>query len=1018
MHNQNFDSSPLLQKLQEKHAELTSYRESLSWRFFQGEAPDAFKSNFDDSAWEQVKLPLTVDARKGGAWLRTRILVPKEIMGIDVSGSTVKLPSGIIMNKIEIFVNSEKVLGADYWTELRGPRIVLDEETESQKEYVVAVHVFPRFEPVGIPSFSITYSNVEKVAFELESFIQELRFATVLDKKITDNVSKEFNVKVLEKHPSVLIDEIEIARAKLSVLSQKAKEFRVFLVGHAHIDINWLWPWTDTVDTIKDTFGTMVKLLDKYPNFHFSQSQAFTYKVVEEKFPDLFEAIKRHVKRGNWDVTASTWVEADLNMGGNEAMVRQFLEANRYIKKKFGFESKVCWEPDTFGHISTMPQLLRKSGCKYYYLTRCAKEPVFWWESPDGSKVLVFASLYNNTVTPRNIMELVLYLIKHYGIKTSMFVYGVGNHGGGATVDDLEAAFELQKRQVFPELIFSSTHRFYEEFEKDPDVQRAPVVRDELQFTLDGCYTTHGDIKRYNRLCESLLVDAEKFAVFSGNYPRDALRKAWSNALFNQFHDILDGSGTQEAYEYPFELAEEALKITDETLKTSFKSFTEKIKFSKSGVPIVVFNPLSWNRAEVVQAKVPKNLIPRNPIVVSTEDDEKTPVQVDGDEVLFLAKVPSLGYKTYFLVEGGGAEEDSTSLAESDNVLENEYFRAEIEKESGTVKSLYDKTAGRFVVQKNRYMRTRPVFSNLLQVLYELPHDMSAWIIGEISRTENLIRGAKAELVENGPVRATVKVTHRFRDSEIVQYISLCRGIPRLDFKTFVDWKEVSDEKTEAPMLKVSFTPILGYSKATFEVPFGYIERPADGTEVPALRWVDVSDEEYGFSLLNDSKYGFDVKGNTVRMTLVRTSYNPDPRPDQKVHEIKYSVYPHRNGWKEALTFRKGYEVNHPLKAFVIADRLVSKECAPEETSFLQVKPDNVVVSCIKLAEDSEDCIVRIYDATGSGAEAELTFWFNVREAEEVDLTEKKVRTLELHANKVRLKISPFEIRTIRVKQA
>ncbi len=451
MHNQNYDFSPLLQKLLEKHTELTRYRESLSWRFYQGESPDAYKSDFNDSAWEQVKLPLTVDARKGGAWLRTRILVPKEILGIDVSGSTVKMPSGIIMNKIEIFVNSEKVLGADYWTELRGPRIVLDEETKSQKEYVVAVHVFPRFEPVGIPSFGITYSNVEKVAFELESFIQELRFATVLDKKITDNVSKEFNVKVLEKHPSVLIDEIEIARAKLSVLSRKAKEFRVFLVGHAHIDMNWLWPWTDTVDIIKDTFGTMVKLLDKYPDFHFSQSQAFTYKVVEEKFPDLFDSIKRHVKRGNWDITASTWVEADLNMGGNEALVRQFLEANRYIKQAFGFEPKVCWEPDTFGHISTMPQLLRKSRCRYYYLTRCSKGPVFWWESPDGSKVLVFASLYNNTVTPRNIMELVLYLVKHYGVKTSMFVYGVGNHGGGATVDDLEAAFELQKKQVFPD---------------------------------------------------------------------------------------------------------------------------------------------------------------------------------------------------------------------------------------------------------------------------------------------------------------------------------------------------------------------------------------------------------------------------------------------------------------------------------------------------------------------------------------------------------------------------------------
>ncbi len=1017
MHNLSFDSSPLLQKIEKKYAELTGYRESLSWRFFQGQTLGASESGFDDSGWEQVKLPMTVDARKGEAWLRTRIVVPKEIEGIGVSGSTVKLPSGIIMNKVEIFTNSVKALSAEYWTELRGPRIVLDEKTEPNREYVVAVHVFPRFEPVAIPSISITYSNVEKVAFELDSFIQELRFATVLDKEITDKVSKEFDVKVLEKHPSALMGEIEKARTKLSVLSKRAKEYRVFLVGHAHIDMNWMWPWSDTVDTIKDTFGTMVKLLDKYPDFHFSQSQAFTYKVVEEKFPDLFKTIKRHVKRGNWDVTASTWVEADLNMGGTEAMVRQLLEADRYIKQKFGLKPKVCWEPDTFGHSSIMPQLLRKSGGKYYYLTRCAKGIIFWWESPDGSRVLVFASLYNNTITPSNIMVMVLYLAKQLGIKTSMFVYGVGDHGGGATVEDLEAALELQKKKVFPELIFSSTQRFYEELEKDPNIKRVPVVRDELQFTLDGCYTTHGDIKRYNQLCESLLVDAEKFAVFWGSYPRDALRKAWRNMLFNQFHDILDGSGTPEAYEYPFKLAEEALKVADETLKTSFKNIAEKIRFAKSGMPIVVFNSLPWDRVEVAQAKVAKNLVPRNPVAVSAEGGEKTPVQVDSDGVLFLAKVPSMGYRTYYLVEGEDTG-DGSSLAEGGNVLENEFLRVEIEKQSGTITSLYDKSASRFTTQKNRYWQAMPVFSNLLQVLYELPHDMSAWVIGEISRTENLIRGAKVELAETGPVRSTMKVTHRFRGSEIVQYISLCKGVPRLDFRTVIDWREVSDEKTEAPMLKVSFTPILGSSKAAFEIPFGHIERPADGTEVPALKWVDVSDGEYGFSLLNDSKHGFDVKGNTVRMTLVRTSYSPDPRPDYGVHEVKYSVYPHRSGWKEALTFRKGYEVNHPLRAFVVAEQVSSKQRVPEEASFVQVKPDNVVVSCVKLAEDSEDLVVRIYDATGSGAEAELTFWFNVQGAEEVDLTEKKVRSLKPHANKIGLTLKPFEIKTIRVKQA
>jgi alpha-mannosidase len=239
-----------------------------------------------------------------------------------------------------------------------------------------------------------------------------------------------------------------------------------------------------------------------------------------------------------------------------------------------------------------------------------------------------------------------------------------------------------------------------------------------------------------------------------------------------------------------------------------------------------------------------------------------------------------------------------------------------------------------------------------------------------------------------------------------------------VDFETVIDWREVSNDQTEAPMLKVSFTPILADSKATFEIPFGYVERVADGTETPALRWVDLSDGEYGLSLLNDSKYGFDVKGNTLRMTLVRTSYSPDPKPDQRVHKIKYSVFPHRGSWKEALTFRKGYEFNHPLEAVVVARSSESDGGEPEVASFIQVKPSNVVVSCVKLAEESDDYIVRIYDASGEGGKSEISFGFRIKEAYETDLTEKKLALLKIQGNKLKLSLRPFDIRTVRIKRS
>ncbi len=293
---------------------------------------------------------------------------------------------------------------------------------------------------------------------------------------------------------------------------------------------------------------------------------------------------------------------------------------------------------------------------------------------------------------------------------------------------------------------------------------------------------------------------------------------------------------------------------------------------------------------------------------------------------------------------------------------------------------------------------------------------MSAWIIGDISRTENLINGAEVELVEKGPVRATIKVVHHYRDSVISQHISLIKGVPRIDFCTVIDWREVSDDQTEAPMLKVSFTPILGRSRATFEIPFGYIERVADGTEVPALRWVDLSDDEYGLSLLNDCKYGFDVRGNTVRMTLVRTSYSPDPRPDQGMHDIRYSLYPHKSGWRNALTFRRGYEVNHPLEAVVVAEPHVAKGSEPEEISFIRVEPDNIVMSCLKLAEDSDEYIMRIYDAAGKETKVELVFGFDVQQAYETDMLERTRNPLSPGGNRLNVSLRPYEIKTIAIK--
>jgi len=688
----------LINNLQRKLQELTKYRRRFVWRFLQAESPQAYEASFDDSSWEEVDLPMAFDARKGDGWFRCRITVPQKIEGIDVSGSVVKLFSSPILSKAEIFVNSKRVLSADYWTELRGPRIIISRSAQPLDEYVVAVHVFQKYEPVTVPSLEIRFEKVEKVIFEVESFIQELRLARILDEETVSRASQNFDIKAIDGDPSLLIEEIHKARAQMINLREKAKQFKVHLVAHAHIDMNWLWPWEDTIATVRDTFKTMLKFMEKYPDFCFSQSQAAVYRIVEENFPEIFESIKKHVERKRWDITASMWVESDLNMAGTEALIRQFLEAKQYIKEKFGAEPEVCWEPDTFGHVWTLPQIIRKANGKYYYFMRCSKgEPLFWWESPDGSRVLAFTSIYNNVVTPKNIVDLVIDLYERYGLKTSMFVYGVGNHGGGATIEDIEAAHKIQEKGLLPDVFFSTTHNFFREVSNELDGKRIPVIKDELQFIFDGCYTTHSDIKRYNRLCERLLVDAEKFAVLSEIYPRSRIKKAWRNMLFNQFHDILDGSGTSEAYIYPRKLAEKSIETAREILRSSIQRIAHQINFSQSKIAVVVFNPLSWDRVDLVKVKIPSEKIPRRPMLISADGREKVKAQPTETGIIFVARVPSMGYRTYYLIEREDEYECPSAVKRDGGSIENDYFKLEIDKDSGTINILLDKAERRFI---------------------------------------------------------------------------------------------------------------------------------------------------------------------------------------------------------------------------------------------------------------------------------------------------------------------------------
>lgn len=1009
-------SEKLLHELQEKYKKLTEYRNTLKWKWFQGHLDGSEKESVDDSSWPNVDLPFQWDPTKGDAWLRCEVVIPDMVEGVDLRGSKVEIFSSAMITGGEIFVDSRLVLKEKYWTDFRGPRILVTDKAEPGDKHLIAIHGFeirpvPRGEKAGIPRMYLSYEAVDRLAFEIDSFVHELDFATLLpnSEERVERLVREFDTDVFQKDVLALVREIERARQGLSVLSDEAKRFKVYLIGHAHIDMNWLWPWDETVNVIRRDFSTVVSLMDKYPDLHFSQSQAVTYKAVEERYPNLFEQIKRKVHSGNWDITASMWVEADLNMIGSESLVRQILYSKRYLRDRFGFEPSVCWEPDTFGHIWTLPQVLKRSAINGYYFMRCGRGlPLFRWQGPDGSEVLAFNSVYNNSVTPKNIVETAKTFYQKYGLRTSMFVYGVGDHGGGPVVEDINATYAMRTKPTMPSIEFGSTHRFFQEVSGSK--ANIPVVNDELNFTFDGCYTTHGDTKRYNRICERDLLNAERFSVISGNSPRAKINNCWEKTLFNQFHDILDGSGYGETYAYSNDLAREALSMTEGIIKDALQRICDEIAFSRDQVSVVVFNPLPWDRKDVVRLSMSGMSIPKDPAVFDHKGKE-SPVQVDGGQLTFIADVPSLGYSTYYLAEGSGAEE----IRSNELILENEFLKVEIDKDSAAMKSLFDKEISRVVFNFHRDEATRPVYSNLFQILHEAPHGMSAWAIGDITHIDNLRKGARIESVVKGPVFSKISFRHNFRDSVIIQEIILYSGLRRVDFRTKIDWNEIGGADIDGPMLKVSFSPMLENSVATFEIPFGSITRVPDGRETPALRWADISDAAYGVSVLNDCKHGYDVQGNTIRMTLLRTSYSPDPNPDQGHHELLYSLYPHSNDWKTALSFRKGYEIDHPLTPLLVPKPTKNNGSLPEEASFIKITPDNIVMSCLKISEDSDDVILRLYDATGDGAEAEISIK-DIIGAREVDLLEKDVSDVSLSSGMIKIRMNPHEIRTVRIK--
>jgi alpha-mannosidase len=844
---------------------------------------------------------------------------------------------------------------------------------------------------------------------------------------------------------------VRAAEAALSPLATAAKQYTIHCVGHGHIDMDWMWNWPETVATTNDTFTTVDRLMNEFPDFHYSQSQASVYQIMKDYLPELYEKVKQRVAEGRWEVTANHWVEGDKNLASGEILCRHILYTKRFFKQEFGLPYdavSIDWEPDTFGHAHTLPTILSKGGVRRYYLHRAGPGPMlFWWQGKDGARVMVFDDRlrgYNGQINGQIINHLFDFE-QATGLKDFLFVYGVGDHGGGPTRRDLQNAVRMAEWPLFPNIKLSTTEAFFSIAERE--ARNLPVIDAEMNYVFEGCYTAQSNIKRANRKSENMLVSTEAVALLAKGlaglaYPEHDLALAWRHAMFNQFHDILPGSGVHATYEYSQGLFQEILARTSMIKTRSLRKLAGMVDVSalaKSSRPIglhagfdvgggpgdvtgegglsrrgagggvsdpfVIFNPSAWQRTELVTARLWDRIYPDQQISVTDDDGNVYPAQVTergnywGHNyigVAFVAEgVPGTGWRTYNVAHDvaiSNAGGPSGCFGDGKGTLENEYLKVVVEQPSGAISHLIDKRTGIDMVSPGKRL-------GLLEYFLEAPHPMTAWVIGQIKAYQPFTEGGVIDCPANGPYLTSVRAKHTLNDSQFTLTISLAAGVPRVDFALDVNWLERGAPEVGVPMLRVAFPLALKDGVATCECPNGHVRRSTDPRElssytswlggtywptseavdatpgdVPAQKWADLSGQTdaaqpFGATILNDSKYGYYVDGDTIRLTLLRSSYDPDPLPELGQHTIRFAIQPHDGTCTPADATRAGYAFNNP---FEVVGTDVHSGTLPTHAGHVDVLTPNVILSGLKKAEDSDALIVRLYEANGQAATARV----------------------------------------------
>jgi alpha-mannosidase len=957
-------------------------------------------------------LPFAVGERWGAlwdtTWFRFRGQVPSEWAGIEVAALVHLGGRQTVGFSAEglIWVGGRPVQGLHHChRRYRLGRATGDESIEFYVE--AAANPIPKWHRAdspallpdygGPPLYQLEQADLVTVDPDVEALYLDLQVLLEVAARVPDRsgaVLDAIHAAVAAMEGRDLAGCAPAIRAELAPLlgGSSLSPHIVTAVGHAHIDTAWLWPGRETKRKCARTFANQLRLIEQYPEHRFACSQAVQYQWIKEGYPDLYDEIRARVVDGSWEPVGGMWVEPDTNVPSGESLVRQLVHGKRFFADEFGVETHELWIPDVFGYSAALPQIAAQAGITALITqkmswneTNVFPHSTFWWEGHDGSRVLAHfppANTYNGDFSVGELVESQSHFKDHDRSERSLYPFGYGNGGGGPTAEMLERSRRLSGLEGLPRVQVGSVGDFLRRVRAGATGLSTWVGELYLE-THRGTLTTHADVKRANRRGEEAIRAAEMWTVAAGLDRRESLDRAWKLLLLQQFHDILPGSSIQWVYDDARRDHAEVLDIAERVAGEARSVLAGGGSAGSGGstrsggdpggprrTGWVAFNAASHPRREVVE-------MPHGELAV--------------------VAAPACGWAA-----AAPENVDWEPVAIGDGWMDNGRLRVRWDGD-GLLTSVWDGDAGREVLAAGER-------GNLFQLLDDHPKAFDAWNVDReaFDRVTDLDTADSIEVTERHPLRAGVRFVRTFGASRITQVMRLASGSRRLEFRTRVEWRE------HHRFLKVAFPIAVRSMRATYEIQHGHIERPTVANtswdearfEVCGHRWADLSESGYGVALLNDSKYGYDIRGHVMRLSLLRGPQYPDPDADQGEHEFAYALLPHREPFQEAVVGE--------AELFNLPMTIVSGLTDGAAGQVVGVDRPGVSVEAVKWADRSTGVVVRLCEVWGWRAPAVVTLHRPFAAVTRTDLLERDEAPLSHVGQSVTVPLRPFELVTLR----